>query len=237
MLRFIQMEFFKIKSSRTFIITIIGALLMPILNTIITIFYKGGNVIETMNGDINTYLTLFSIIFGAAIINYLFTIDIETRTLKSIIPLPVSRMEYIIGKLITLLIWMIILVLITMLTATILYPLVGMSGFDINLILQTTGKFLLGTLILFLTLIPLVFVIIATKNHSATLVLAVLFIFANISIPFYKNAEYIPWNIPAPLATNTLTFSPTIEWTIVILTGLIGFILVKIWINKKDIPL
>ena len=237
MLRFIEMELFKLKGSRTLLITLIGALIVPIINTIIEIYFKGGNLITTINDSINISLTIFSIIFGTIIINYLFTIDLDTHTIKSIIPLPVSKEEYLNGKIITLLLWMLFLTIITIIASVILYTIVGMPGFDLGLLLKTSGKFLLGTFILYLTLLPLAFVITAIKNHSATLVLAILFIFLNISSSMYDKLLYLPWNIPVPLIEGVLTFSTNIGWLIVIATGITGYILTYIVINKRDIPL
>ena len=223
MLRLIQMEFFKLKKTRTFLITIIGALLVPIINTIAQLSFKlGENLISLIDMGTSSYITFFSIILGVIIINYLFSIDIKTHTIKTIIPLPVSKTKYLCGKLISLLLWMFLLCIITIVASVVLYSLIGLGGFDVGLLLKSTGKFLLGTFLLYLTLMPFVFVNVALRNNNATLILAVLIIFTNMGNIFFDKLSYLPWNIPDPFITNTLTFSPTIGLVIVILTGIIG---------------
>ena len=238
MLRFIQMEFFKLKKTRTFIITIIGALLVPIINTVAQLSLKLGESIPSLiDMSTSSYLTFFSIILGVIIINYLFSIDIKTHTIKAIISLPVSKIKYLCGKLITMLLWMFLLCIITILASVILYSIIGLGGFDLGLLLKATGKFLLGTFLLYLTLMPFVFINVASRNNNVNLILAVLIIFTNMGNIFFDKLAYLPWNIPDPFINNTLTISPTIGLIIVILTGVIGYILTLTLIKRRDVPL
>lgn len=232
---FVLMEFNKVKGTRTFIITLIGALLFPILQTIIQLVFGGSVLVDSLNGEYSFYLTLFSIIFTAIIINYLFTVDIETHTLKSIIPVPVSRDEYIAGKLIAMLLWMMILALITIAASFILFPLSGMSGFNLNLILTGAVNYLAGTIMLFLVMIPFAFLTVFTENTSAGLVISVFIVFLNLLDR--KELAYNPWILPSKLAFGQGNLSLILAYGIVIAVAVIGYVLLRETFSKRDIPL
>lgn len=235
LVNFVLMEFNKVKGTRTFLITVIGALLVPLLQTIIQLVSGGGVLIDSLNDEYSIYLTLFSIIFTAIIINYLFTVDIETHTLKSIIPIPISRNEYIAGKLITLLLWMIILALITIAASFILFPLSGMRGFDLNPILIGAFNYLIGTILLFLAMIPIAFITVFTKNTSAGLVISVFIVFLNLL--GRKELAYNPWILPSKIAFEPGNINLMLACGIIIVVAIISYILLRQTFNKRDIPL
>ena len=231
---FITMEFIKVKGNRTFLITVIGALIIPILMAVVNLFIGGISMVDSLKGVFSFSLQSISIIFTAVIINYLFTIDLETHTLKSIIPLPISRREYIVGKLSTLLVWMLILALISIIVSVILFPLVGASGFDLIAILKESGLFLVGTALLFLVMIPVAFITVATNNTSAGLIASVLILFSTM-LPM-EQLEYNPWVLPYKVAFNS-GINVMIGLGIIVLVGIISYALLRTVFFKRDIQL
>lgn len=235
--KLVEMEFYKLKGNKTLLITVIGALILPILFSIAQ-STMGGFTFEMAFEYMNGFnLTMFSIIFAAVIINYLFTIDTETHTLKSIVTLPVNMRTYLISKLITLFIWMIGLALITIIAGTILFPLVGMKGFALNTLLKFGGQFLFGNILLFLVMMPLVFVIVATKNTSAGLVIATLLFFINAAVDSVPKLAYCPWTIPSKMSAHALTIPSKTAWILIIATTVIGYVLTRYILNKRDVDL
>lgn len=231
---FITMEFIKVKGNRTFLITVIGALIIPILMAVVNLFIGGISMVDSLKGVFSFSLQSISIIFTAVIINYLFTIDLETHTLKSIIPLPISRREYIVGKLSTLLVWMLVLSVITIIVSVILFPLVGASGFDLIAILKESGLFLVGTALLFLVMIPVAFVTVATNNTSAGLIASVLILFSTM-LPL-DQLEYDPWVLPYKVAFGS-DFNLVLALAIIVLVGILGYGLLRWVFYKRDIQL
>ncbi len=234
LVNFIQMEFIKVKGNRTFLITVIGALIIPILMALVDLFIGGISMVDSLNGVFSFSLQSISIIFTAVIINYLFTIDLETHTLKSIIPLPISRREYIVGKLSTLLVWMLVLSLITIIVSVILFPLVGAGGFDLMAILKESVLFLVGTALLFLVMIPVAFVTVATNNTSAGLIASVLILFSTM-LPL-DQLEYDPWILPYKVVFGS-DFNLILALGIIVLVGIIGYGLLRWVFYKRDIQL
>ena len=234
LVNFIIIEFNKVKGNRTFIITVIGALVIPIIMAIVNLFIGGFSIVESLDGVFTLSLQSLSIIFTAVIINYLFTIDLNTHTLKSIIPLPISRSEYLVGKLSTLLVWMIVLSLITIITSVILFTVVGMVGFDLMAILKEAAIFLFGTALLFLVMIPVAFITVATNNTSAGLIASVLILFSTM-LPL-EQLEYNPWVLPYKVAFNS-GINVMIGLGIIVLVGIISYALLRTVFFKRDIQL
>ena len=235
LINFVLMEFKKVKGNRTFLITVIGALILPILYTLIQVFLGGNEIVSSLDIVYGFSLMIFSVIFAAVIINYLFTVDIETHTLKSLIPLPISRRDYIVGKLATLLIWMISLSLITIISSLILFSLSGMSGFDLMPILKGAGFYIWGTFLLFLVMIPIAFLTVFTANTSASLVVSVLLLFLNF-MPI-EQLEYNPWSLPASLASADPGQNILLAYGVIIVVAIIGYALLRYVFYKRDIPL
>lgn len=234
LLNFISMEYVKVKGNRTFLITVIGALIIPVMMALVNLFVGGMSLVGSLEGVFSFSLQSLPIIFTAVIINYLFTIDLETHTLKSIIPLPISRREYIVGKLSTLLVWMLILSLISIIVSVILFPLVGASGFDLMGILNESALYLFGTVLLFLVMIPVAFVTVATNNGSAGLIASVLILFSTM-LPL-DQLEYNPWVLPYKVAFGSDT-NVALALGIIVLVGIIGYALLRWIFYKRDIQL
>lgn len=233
---FVFIEFNKVKGNRTFIITVIGALLIPILVAIASFFIPGISIVDKISGVYTFYLQFgLSIIFSAVIINYLFTIDLETHALKSIIPLPISRNEYIVGKLATLLVWMIVLSLITFVASFILLSLSGTQGFDLMAILKDAAYFLVATALLFVIMIPVAFVTVFTNNTSAGLVVSVLLLFST-AIPI-EQMTYNPWSLPYKVMFSPSEINVALALGIIVLVGIIGFFLLRKTFFMRDIQL
>ena len=243
LITFVLMEFKKVRGNRTFFITAIGALILPILHVILAIVAPdmSSDMVTSLDNVASSSLQLFSIIFSAVIINYLFSIDVQTHSLKSIIPLPVSRKEYITGKLLTLLVWMLLLSLITIVASFILFPIVGIKGFDMNGLLNCAGRFLYGTVLLFLVMIIIAFVVELTKNGSISLILATLLGFLNIAgLSFLvqnKILQYTPWILPGKLSAPATDVNVGIALAVVLITGIIGYTLLIYIFEKRDIQL
>ena len=233
----ISTEFSKVKGNRTFLITAIGACLIPVMLGIIQLFFGGVSLESALESTRSFNITFFFIMFGVLIINYLFTVDVHTRTIKSIIPLPVSIGEYIIGKYLTFVIWMFLLSLISIVSCVVIVAVTG-GGFSLNVIIEASKTFLIATLLLILVMTPFMFIISLVKNSSGTLLLGVLIAFFNVmGITMFKEAVYSPWAIPDPLSTGTLTFSNSTALIIVVATFVIGYLLTYWYLSNQDIPL
>ncbi len=73
MLTFIQMEFLKLKRSNIFLLSLMGAILPPLLMFIAVVAFGEGDSFEMLFANVNMYMSaLFAVLLFAIIISYLF---------------------------------------------------------------------------------------------------------------------------------------------------------------------
>lgn len=243
---FVKMEFFKIKTERTFLISIILAILIPLLLGLVSIFFRkeiGSEFSSLMDLNVSLFVGTILVLIAAVIINSLFSIDLKTHTLKILTPLHLSKGKYIIAKFITLLIWLIILSILNWLFSIIILAACGATGIETNIMFKTLKQVIFAGILTFSVMTPIAFVYIVTKNSNATLILTIFLSFAPLLIgPFIGKAgdvlNYLPWTFLSALVTGT---APEIgynsAWAIVIVTFIAGFGLSYYYFCKKDVSL
>ena len=241
---FIEMEFLKLKRSKMFLISILGSLMVPVL--LFFTAYKNkidGNpvIFSEMLKYTNQYtLALFAIIVIAVLANYLFAREYQEHTLKSIIPLPVSKTEFIVGKFVMYFIWVMVLSVITFISANVLFYLVGATGFTWTLFLKMFKQLIFGSVLLYLTMSPLVFISVWMKNSVATMIASATIVFGNMLVINSEYAPIYPWFAPYLISTGQLSqynYGTLLPYLVVFATFLIGFFITLIYMYKKDIPL
>ena len=99
MLTFIEMEFLKLKRSRKFLLSLMGAILPPLLMFIAVTSFDEGNTFEMLFRNVNMYMSaMFAIMIFAIIISYLFGREYNEHTLKTMLTIPVSREIFLASK-------------------------------------------------------------------------------------------------------------------------------------------
>lgn len=234
LINFVQAEICKFKGTKTFFILFIGAIIIPVLMAIINFFSPSAPnaFASSLNSTVTFVLSFLLLIFGALMINSLFSIDLRCDTLKSIIPLPVSVSEYLNGKLATLLVWMIVFSLFSWIFSVVLFAVIGM-GFDFSVAIKVLGEFILGSILIFLIMTPVVFVYVLTKNQSITLIVTIilmlfpiLVMFGGMEFEFLNSvANYVPWAFVSNLVTGVpLGISKVTAYIVIIVTFIVGYI-------------
>ena len=113
-------------------------------------------------------MLLVNIMIYVAIAAYLFSREYTESTLKTILPIPISRTKLLIGKFCTLLLWIVMLTLVTWAGIFIvcgLYDAVfTLEGYSLLVAIVWLPKFLFGSILMFLTVSPFVFVAMKTKG-------------------------------------------------------------------------
>ena len=245
LINFIQAENCKFKGTKTFFVLFIGAIIIPIFMTISHFFSvsAGNEFVSSLDSVVLFTLSFLLVIFGAMMINSLFSIDLKNDTLKSIIPLPVSTGEYLNGKLATLLVWMVAFSFITWIVSIVLFAAVGM-GFDFTVALKALVQLVGGAILVFLIMTPIVFVSALTKNQSITLIVSIVLLLLPFIIFFggdqfdFLNSlsNYIPWSFVSSLVLNqTLEISKVTAFIVVIATFIVGYFASYLCLAKRYI--
>ena len=113
MLNLISCELLKLKRSKMVLISVAGVLSTPLLMLIeaLQTHFDKPEIIFTLS-DIYSDSVLYSmllvnIMIYVAIAAYLFSREYTESTLKTILPIPISRTKLLIGKFCTLLLWIV----------------------------------------------------------------------------------------------------------------------------------
>ena len=244
MINFVLMEFFKLKNSKVFILSLLGSL-APVL--LVYLVFPGrfdyGEPINFafLSGQTNLYmLSIFGIFLTTIVVAYLFSREFNEHTLKSIIPTPISRSKYLIGKSIAFLIWILILCSVCFFASVLLAYVTGIEGITINLILKYYGEILLGGFLLFLVMTPLMFISMLMKNMVPAMITGAILTFGNLFAYGHNEGIYYPWILPRIISAGEIaqyTSNTTIIYTIILITFIIGLGISYFYLNKKDIKL
>lgn len=247
MLNFIKMEFLKLKRSKLFLISVLSALIPPIL-VLITLFeMKNLHPTEaiafsTFLSDVNLYmLGLFGVLVFCIIVSYLFGREYNEHTLKSLLILPISKIKYLCGKFLMLIIWIMVICSVTFIGAVICAYIGGVSGFTLNVLGEYYLKLLSGGALLFLSMSPFVFISMLMRNLVPAMIGGASVVLVNMMVYGKKYAPFSPWMSPYLISSGELltdyTIGLIIPSLILIITFIVGFGLSWTYLSKKDVPL
>ena len=137
------MEFLKLKRSNIFLLSIMGAILPPLLMFIAVIAFGEGDSFEMLFTNVNMYMSaLFAVLLFAIIISYLFGREYNEHTLKTMLTLPISRGKFLLAKYVMFLAWILILTVTTCTSTTIFGLIAGLEGFTLDLLIKSFGELL-----------------------------------------------------------------------------------------------
>lgn len=242
MYEFIELEFLKLKRSKIFLLTLIGAIFPSFLLFLSAKFGEFGTItFQTFLSQVNMYTSLiFIILLFTIIISYLFGREYNEHTLKTILTAPTSRKTFLLSKYAMFLVWVLIITLLTSISAIIFGYLAGATGFSLDIVFNNFKELLYTNLLLFLTFFPLVFLSLIITNMIPAMIGGAILTFTNMIIASTKYGIYFPWSSPYLIASGEIaqyTTNYSISYTIIILTFLIGSMLSYAYFTKKDIPL
>ncbi|WP_407379269.1 ABC transporter permease [Methanobrevibacter sp.] len=241
MLTFIEMEFLKLKRSNIFLLSIIGAILPPLLMFIAVTAFDEGQNFEALFTNVNMYMSaMFAILLFAIIISYLFGREYNEHTLKSMLTIPISRGKFLLSKYIMFLAWIIILTVVTSISAAIFGFIAGLDGFTVKLLIDSIAQLLFANILLFLTFSPFVFVSLFITNMVPAMVGGAGLSLVNLMIYGQSWAPFVPWTCPYLIASGEIAeyaTSISVSYGIILATFLIGLAISYIYFTKKDVPL
>ena len=240
MLTFIKTEFLKLKHSKIFLLTVLGALSIP------SLLYIGLLTGEhaTFQGILDycaTYAcSLFYIIIFTIIIAYLFGREYTEHTLKTILTTPLSKTKLLIGKYLMFFIWAFIITTITFTGTVIAAYLGGISDITLSVGLNSYKEMFITNILLFLSFSPFVFLSLLVPNMVAAMVTGAAFSIGNLMISSTKYAPYFPWSSSYLIGANEIanySCNTATSLAILLATFAIGLTISYIYFTKKDVCL
>jgi ABC-2 type transport system permease protein/bacitracin transport system permease protein len=241
MLTFIEMEFLKLKRSNIFLLSIMGAILPPLLMFIATFAFDETQTFEMLFSSVNMYMSaLFAILLFAIMISYLFGREYNEHTLKTMLTIPVSRGKFLLSKYVMFLAWILILTVVTSASTLVFGFVAGLDGFSVKIVVDSFAQLLFANVLLFLTFSPFVFVSLLITNMVPAMVGGAGLTLVNMLIYGQTWAPYVPWVCPYLIASGEIaeySASITVSYGIILATFAIGLIVSYIYFTKTDISL
>lgn len=187
-------------------------------------------------------MLLVNIMIYVAIAAYLFSREYTESTLKTILPIPISRTKLLIGKFCTLLLWIVMLTLVTWAGIFIvcgLYDAVfTLEGYSLLVAIVWLPKFLFGSILMFLTVSPFVFVAMKTKGFVAPMIGSAVIVMGSAALSNQEWGALYPWTATYFLVQGKLqsTGYPTLlSVSIIILVSAVGFLMTFHHFKKEDL--
>ncbi len=235
------MEFLKLKRSKIFLLSLLGAILPPLLMFIAVTSFDEGQTFEALFTNVNMYMSaMFAVLIFTIIISYLFGREYNEHTLKTMLTIPVSRTKFLISKYVMFLVWIVILTIVTSISTLAFGFAAGLEGFSINLAANSFAQLLYANVLLFLTFSPFVFVSLFITNMVPAMVGGAGLALVNLMVYGQNWAPFVPWTCPYLIASGEIaeySASIAVSYGIILATFLIGIAVSYIYFTKTDVAL
>ena len=241
MLTFIQMEFLKLKRSNIFLLSLMGAVLPPLLMFIAVFAFDEGTTFDMLFTNVNMYMSaLFAVMLFSIMISYLFGREYNEHTLKTMLTIPISRGKFLFSKYVMFLVWILILTVVTSLSTLVFGFIAGLEGFTLKLFIDSFAQLLFANVLLFLTFSPFVFISLFITNMVPAMVGGAGLTLVNMLIYGQTWAPYVPWVCPYLIASGEIaeyTTSITVSYCVILATFAIGLLISYLYFTRTDISL
>jgi len=248
LLNIISCEMKKLKNSKIIILCIIGAFAVPAMMLIeaIQTHFEHPERIFTL-GDIydNSLLyamLLMNMMICVAITSYIFSREYLDNTLKTVLPIPVSRVNLLIGKYIVTLLLTLLINIITwagiLLFSGIYHSIFTISEFSFNVALQWLVKFLYSGILMFITVSPFSYLSMKTKGFVAPMVISAAVVMGSAALTNQPLGALYPWTATFFLIKGTLAskgYPIILSIIIILLISLFGFIATFKYFCNEDL--
>ena len=235
------MEFLKLKRSKIFLLSLLGAILPPLLMFIAVTSFDEGQTFEALFTNVNMYMSaMFAVLIFTIIISYLFGREYNEHTLKTMLTIPVSRTKFLISKYVMFLVWIVILTIVTSISTVAFGFVAGLEGFSIGLAANSFAQLLYANVLLFLTFSPFVFVSLFITNMVPAMVGGAGLALVNLMVYGQNWAPFVPWVCPYLIASGEIaqySASITVSYGIILATFVIGLVISYIYFTKTDVAL
>lgn len=237
-------ELLKLKRSKMFLLSFIGAAVAPfmvVISTYIHIKTKDPTQVvlfEDLFFDANMYTTLLiGVPLYGVVTAYLFNREYVEDTLKNLLTIPVSRTAIILSKTLLLSLWIMLLTLLAWGLTLLLGVLGRFDGLSPELVVRSLLDFVVCGAFLIVLSTPVILTSVVLKNYVPTIVLTIFITLINV---MSSNSEYkglIPWTAAFDIAHGTLLpeYPAYYSYSIIAATSILGFVATLVYFRRADI--
>jgi bacitracin transport system permease protein len=243
LINLVYTELLKLKRSMMFLMSLIGATAAPL---IVFIGFLGtrarhpGIPIQFQEYFSETsfgIVLLTGVPLYGVITAYLINREYTENTLKNLLTIPVSRIDYILSKLILLFLWIMTLTLISWVSA-IIFGLVGQFvDLNSNVLLSSFYEFMIGGSLLFVLTPSMILVTLLFKNFLPTVVFTIVITMGNLMVASSEYRALYPWSAVYVIAKNGFLpeYPPEYSFYSIAIVSVLGLIATLIYFVKTDV--
>ncbi|MEG0835911.1 MAG: ABC transporter permease [Christensenellaceae bacterium] len=248
MLNLIFCELLKLKRSKMVLISVVGVLSTPLLMLVevLQTHFDKPEILFTLSdiySDSILYIMLLAnMMVYVAIAAFLFSREYSESTLKTILPIPISRTKLLIGKFCTLLLWIVMLTLVTwagiFIVCGLYHAAFTLEGYSLLVAISWLPKFLFGGVLMFLTTSPFVFLAMKTKGFVAPMISSAVIVMGSAALSNQEWGALYPWTATYFLVQGKIPSTGYPTWlpvAIIILVSAIGFFMTFHHFKKEDL--
>ncbi|SDX41516.1 bacitracin transport system permease protein [Marininema mesophilum] len=240
MVNLVYTELLKLKRSKMFLLSIIGAAVAPLM-VAIAMFIQEPTVLAKfdvlfLNTSKYAVLIIGAPLYGV-ITAYLYSREYTEDTLKNLLTIPVSRISLLMSKWILLFFWIMLLTLVVWGLALLMGILLQFEGLSFLMVTQSFGKFAIAGVFLFILSTPIVLITLMLKNFVPTIVVTIVITLLNVMLATSEHRGLFPWVAALDIANGTLepTYPSEVSYLLIAATAFLGFIASIVYFKKVDV--
>lgn len=248
LLNIIYCELLKLKHSKMVLISILGVMSTPFMmfiESLQTHFEHPERVFTLANVYDNSLLymmLLTNMMIYVVITAYLFSREYTENTLKTILPIPISRTKLLLGKFCTLLLWIVMLTFVTwagiLILSGIYHAVFSMDGYNLVIAIEWLLKFLLGSMLMFLTVSPFAYIAQKTKGFVAPVIASAVIVMGSAALTNQDFGALYPWTATFFLIEGKIQstgYPIPLAIAIIAFVSIAGFLLTFKHFKKEDL--
>lgn len=248
MLNLIYCELSKLKRSKMLFISILGIMSIPFMLFIesLQIHFDRPHIIFTLSdvySDSLLYIMLLSnVMIYVAIAAYLFSREYTENTLKTILPVPISRTKLMLSKFCTLFLWTSFLTVTTwagiLVLSGVYHVTFGMEGYSLFIAIRWLPKFFLSSILMFLTISPFAFLAQKTKGFVVPMIASAVIVMGSVVLSNHKWGALYPWTATFFLMEGQIEstgYPIFLSVAIIFLISVAGFFMTFQYFYKEDL--
>ena len=248
MLNLVHCELLKLKRSKMVLISILGGLSTPCLmfaEALQNHFRHPERMItlsDIYSNSLMYVMLLTNMVIYVAIIAYLFIREYSEHTLKTILPIPISRTRLLIVKFFTLFLWIIMLTGVTWIGIFILsgiyhiaFHLEGYCLFTASVWLL---KFLFGGVLMFATVSPFAYIAQKTKGFVVPIIIASVIVMGSAALSNQDMGALYPWTATFFIVNERIQntgYPMFLSIGLITFVSVMGFLLTFFHFKKEDL--
>lgn len=243
MVDLIYTELLKLKRSRMFLLSLLGAAVAPVMVVLASYIQMRRDpelevLFEKLFYDTSLYtFLLIGVPLYAVVTAYLFSREYAEDTLKNLLTLPVTRSGLLLSKTILLFGWVLLLTALSWGLTLLLGLATGFDGLSGALLAESAGQYAVGALLQALLVTPMIFITILSKNYVPAIIASIAVTLVNAMGFNSEDRGLIPWVAAFDIAYDSLfpTYPAAVSYALIAVTSVTGFAAALLYFRRADI--